>query len=320
MQVLVTGAAGHTAAALLPALLVRPDIHRVIALDRRAPAMQHPKLCYLPLDICDLRLVEHLSGVDCVIHLAFIVLSPRLGPQRRWREEMRRINLDGSQHLFRAAANAGVPQVIYSSSVAAYGAWPDNPVPIAESQPCRPVPGFAYSEDKAALEQWLDVFTTSQKKTVVSRLRLHAIIGSHGQALVNEIATSPYGLRLLNPDLPIQCLHQDDAVTALLAALSYGQGGIFNIAAPDPIPWSSIPRRWQLPLSPRQLHRVHTWLRPFSTGLGDPGWLQVLENPLIVDITHAQKALGWRPRYDVRRSVAQVRDTGGQSPIRPWSG
>ncbi|MBU2854312.1 NAD-dependent epimerase/dehydratase family protein, partial [Acidithiobacillus ferriphilus] len=63
MQVLVTGAAGHTAAALLPALLAHPDIHRVIALDRRAPAIQHPHLQYLPLDIRDLRLVEHLAHV-----------------------------------------------------------------------------------------------------------------------------------------------------------------------------------------------------------------------------------------------------------------
>ncbi|MDD5379724.1 MAG: SDR family oxidoreductase [Acidithiobacillus sp.] len=320
MQVLVTGAAGHTAAALLPALLAWPYIRRIIALDRRPPALRHPKLYYLPLDIRDPQLAKHLTGVDCVIHLAFMVLSPRLGPQQRWRAEMRQVNLDGSQHLFLAAADAGVPQVIYSGSVAAYGAWPDNPVPIGENQPCRPVPGFAYSEDKAALEQWLDGFTAAQKKTAVTRLRLHAIIGPHGQALVNEIATSPYGLRLSNPDLPIQCLHEDDAASAILAALRYGQDGIFNIAAPDPIPWSSIPRRWQLPLSPTQLHGLHRWLRPLSTRLGDPGWLQVLENPLIVDISSAWQKLKWQPRYDVRRAIDQVRDACGQSPIHPWSG
>ncbi len=321
MRVLVTGAAGHTAAALLPALLAQPRVHRVIALDRRPLALRHPRLQYLPLDIRDPQLTGHLTGADCVIHLAFMVLNPHLGPQWRRREEMRKINVEGGQHLFRAAADAGVPHVIYSSSVAAYGAWPDNPVPITEDQPCRPVPGFAYSEDKAALEQWLDTFTVHhQKRTTVTRLRLHAIVGPHGQTLVNGMATSSYGLRLRNPDLPIQCLHEDDAVNAILAALYSGQGGVFNIAAPDPIPWSAIPRRWSLPLSPAQLHTLHSILRPFSTRLGDPGWLRGLENPLVVDITRAQQSLGWRPRYDVRGTIAQVRDTFGQGPLHPWSG
>ncbi|MHB8237012.1 MAG: epimerase, partial [Acidithiobacillus ferrivorans] len=60
--------------------------------------------------------------------------------------------------------------------------------------------------------------------------------------------------------------------------------------------------------------------RPFSTRLGDPGWLQVLENPLVVDISHAQQTLGWHPRYNVYSAIARLRATGGQRPKRPWSG
>lgn len=319
MRILITGAAGHTAAALIPALLHRSDVQELIALDRCTPPFSHPKLRALTMDIRSPQLIPVLAGIDCVIHLAFMVLSPHLGPQSRWRDEMRDINLRGSQNLFRAASAAGVRQVIYSGSVAAYGAWPDNPVPIHESWPCRPVPGFAYSEDKGDLENWLDDFVTQQTHTAFTRLRLHAIIGPHGQKLVNDIATSPFTLKLKNPDLPIQCLHEDDAVTAFLAALTYGRSGIFNIAAPDPIPWSSIPRKWRLPLSPQQLHRIHRSLRPFSRALGDPGWIQVLENPLIVDIERARQALGWQPRYTVGETIAVVRRDLQRAPWKAWS-
>ncbi|WP_414041308.1 NAD-dependent epimerase/dehydratase family protein [Acidithiobacillus sp. M4-SHS-6] len=318
MRIMVTGAAGHTAAALLPKLLQRPDIEQVLALDIRAPAFSSNKMRYLSMDIRDPQLGKHLSAVDCLIHLAFMVLSPRLGPQARWRKEMQDINIYGSQHLFQAAAKAGVEHIIYTSSIAAYGAWPDNPVPIEESWPCRPVPGFAYSEDKAALESWLSDFCAREPGTMVTRLRLHAIIGPHGQKLVNAIATSPFALRMQHPDLPIQCLHEEDAASALLAALNQPQGGIFNIAAPDPIPWSSIPRRWQLPFSPRQLHRLHRSLRPFSRTLGDPGWLQALENPLIVDTRRAQQVLGWQARYSVAAALSSLRQAQGLSPLKAW--
>ncbi|MBU2759495.1 NAD-dependent epimerase/dehydratase family protein [Acidithiobacillus sulfurivorans] len=318
MRVMVTGAAGHTAAALLPVLVQRPDIQQVIAVDIHPPAFTSAKMRYFSMDIRDPRLADQLAGIDQIIHLAFVVLSPHLGPQNRWRSEMRDINLRGSQRLFQAAASADVRHVIYTSSVAAYGAWPDNPIPLDENWPCRPVPGFAYSEDKAALESWLDVFSAQKPALAVTRLRLHAIIGPHGQKLVNAIATSPFNVRMKNPDLPIQCLHEDDATRAIVAALDHPREGIFNIAAPEPVPWSRIPRRWYLPLSPGQLHRIHRSLRPFNRALGDPGWLQALENPLIVDTRRAQEALGWQARYSVSEALSSLRQTQGLSPLKAW--
>lgn len=307
MRVLVTGAAGHTARALLPALLADPGIDRIVALDRYPPILTHPRITPLQADIRDPDLVRYLESADVVIHLAFIVLAQSLGRQRRDRALMRAINVTGSQNLFRAARQAGVRQVVYTSSVAAYGAWPDNPARIPETQPRRPQPGFAYGEDKAAVEQWLDTFTGQHPDLAVTRLRLHAVIGPHGQALVNAIATSPVGLRLPDPDLRIQCIHEEDAVGAILAALHYGQQGIFNVAAPHPIPWQQIPRRLTLPLPIALAHRLHRIVWPFTAVLGDPGWLWGLRYPLVVDTRRAQAELAWQARYDVATAIAQVR-------------
>ncbi|MCE5361198.1 NAD-dependent epimerase/dehydratase family protein [Candidatus Igneacidithiobacillus taiwanensis] len=310
-QVLLTGAAGHTAQALLPLLLRHPAKPEVLAFDLQPGILQHPRLRWICGDLRSVDWQPLLEDVDSIIHLAFVVLSPRLGRQQRWRREMAQVNRAGTLRLLRAAAAAGVERFVYSSSVAAYGAWPDNPIPIRESQPLRPPPGFAYAEDKAAVERLLVQQAGAHPPMRLSWLRLHAIVGPHAQPLVNSIARAPVGLRLANPDLPVQCLHEEDAARALLGAWEQGARGAFNIAAPDPVPWSQIPRRLQLPLRPRHLHQLHRALRPFTRRFGDPGWLLGLEYPLVVDCCRAEIELGWLPRYSVSEAMAAV--SGGNS-------
>ncbi|MCY0872490.1 MAG: NAD-dependent epimerase/dehydratase family protein [Acidithiobacillus caldus] len=310
MRILVTGAAGHTGRLLVAELLRRCPEHELVALDWAAPTQTHPRLRWLQRDLRDPGLAELLVGIDVVVHLAFVVLSPHLGWSKKWRHTMAASNRQGMRALLAAMRTAGVQRLIYSSSVAVYGAWADNPVILREDHALRPNPGFAYAEDKVAVEQLLDAFSASHPPLRITRLRLHAIIGPAAQPLVNAIATSPLGLRLPNPDLPLQCIHEQDAIAAMLAALAQDQPGTYNIAAPNPVPWSSIPRLWQLPLSPRQMHRIHGRLRPFVRFLGDPGWLLGLEHPLVVDCRKAETELGWHAQYDVAQAIASVR---GQS-------
>ena len=231
MRILVAGAASHTARAFLPELLACEAVSEVTGLDIAPLRLSHPKLRPLCLDIRSPELIRHMEGTDAVVHLAFVVLARILGRRRKDRALMREINLHGSRNVFRAAAAAGVPHVIHASSVAVYGAWPDNANPITEEQPRRPMPGFAYGEDKAALEDWLDRFEQEKIAPRVTRLRLHAIIGPHAQPLVNAIATAPIGIRPPDPELRVQCLHEEDAATALLAALFSSPGllGAYSI-------------------------------------------------------------------------------------------
>jgi nucleoside-diphosphate-sugar epimerase len=52
--------------------------------------------------------------------------------------------------------------------------------------------------------------------------------------------------------------------------------------------------------------------------LGDPGWLQALENPLIVDTRRAQETLGWQARYSVSEALSSLRQAQGLSPLKAW--
>lgn len=311
MRVLVTGAASHTARVLLPRLLAHPDVSGVVGLDLAPLPLAHPRLHALRMDMRSADLPRALEGIDAVVHLAFVVLARMLGPQRRDRALMRAINLEGSRNVFEACAAAGVRRVVYASSVAVYGAWPDNPCPITETQPRRPLPGFAYSEDKAALEDWLDGFERTRTAPGITRLRLHAIVGAHAQPLVNALATARVGVRLPRPDLPLQCLHEDDAAGALLDALFAHTTGIYNIAAPEPVPFAALPRRFNLPLPLHWVSRAHRVAWRFTGAWGDPGWIEGLRHPLVVSCERALRELGWQPRHSTAEALRLARRTRG---------
>ncbi|MEF8792136.1 NAD-dependent epimerase/dehydratase family protein [Thiohalorhabdus sp.] len=306
MRVLVTGVGGHLAQALLPRLLEWPGIEEVVGLDWAPVTYPHPRFRFVRADIRDADLTEHLREMEVVIHMAFVVLGSALGRRRKERNLMRSINLEGSRNLFTAARLAGVGHVIHTSSVAVYGAWPDNPVPLTENAQRRPMPGFGYSEDKAAVEFWLDAFERETGAPTVTRLRLHAVVGPHAQPLLNRLARSRFYIRTPEEAPPVQCLWEDDAIDAVLRALQNRVDGAFNIGAPDPRPWPELATRHHrvtVGIPYRVAEPAHRLLWHVTPALGDPGWLAGMRYPLVVDCTRAEGYLHWRANYSVADCV-----------------
>ena len=61
------------------------------------------------------------------------------------------VDVNGTHATLSAASEAGTEQVMVTSSASAYGAWPDNPKPIAEDCRARRT-RFSYARDKAEAE------------------------------------------------------------------------------------------------------------------------------------------------------------------------
>ena len=80
-------------------------------------------------DILDRGSVDALvADADVVVHLAYLIMGSRA--------QSHRVNLEGSRNVFEAAAAAHRPvRLVYTSSVAAYGYYSDNPVPLTEDVP-----------------------------------------------------------------------------------------------------------------------------------------------------------------------------------------
>src|SRR5690606_15233791 len=79
------------------------------------------------------RLREWLTGVDAVIHLAW-----QVQPSHD-RERLRVTNVTGTRHLLEAMRAAGVPTLLYASSVGAYAPGPKDRR-VNESWPVTGVP------------------------------------------------------------------------------------------------------------------------------------------------------------------------------------
>src|SRR6185436_907062 len=94
------------------------------------------------------------------------------------RRRMRSVNVDGCRNLLDAAAGCGAGRLMLISSATAYGAWPDNPVPMDESWPLRPAT-FQYAAEKVECEGMTRQFAERHPGIAVTLVR-PAIVGGPG--------------------------------------------------------------------------------------------------------------------------------------------
>lgn len=295
MKILVTGSSSHLARALLPRLASHPEVEQILGIDRRPPVFRDACYTHVLLDVRSAQLARLMAGIDAVVHLAFVVMHGDLGPERNDRELIREINLAGGQNVFRAAAAARVPVVVHLSSAAVYE-LPARERPIPEAHPRKPLPGFAYAEDKIALEDWLDAFEREHHDTRVVRLRPHVILGPHAQPYVRSLVRLPFYVRLSDPAPRLQVVHEADVAGAIFAALTGEVSGAFNLATADAASLREL-KLLALPL-PFSLARALVRLAwRFGRGT-EPAWFEGLRHELVLDTTRARRRLGWRPRYD----------------------
>jgi threonine 3-dehydrogenase len=125
MRILVTGAGGQVGTDLLPMLAARG--HEPAGFDL---ADAPPALRGLPWWKGDVSVREEVFDVvraaraDAVWHLAAVLSATgEKAPFRAWR-----VNLDGTRHVLEAARTFGVPQVLFTSTIAAFGPGLEEPV------------------------------------------------------------------------------------------------------------------------------------------------------------------------------------------------
>src|SRR3954470_22034057 len=121
LTVAVTGASGNVGTALLRRLTdPASGVAEVRGLARRQPPDAAPydrvrwHLVDLGQSTGETLLPSFLAGADAVVHLAW-ALQPGRQPER-----LRRVNVDGTRRLARAAAGAGVQHFVHLSSLGAY--------------------------------------------------------------------------------------------------------------------------------------------------------------------------------------------------------
>lgn len=280
--ILITGVSGVLGSRLLPFIAARPEIDKVIGVDTRPLSITAPKLEFVQADLSTADLSPVFERTDTLVHLA---MSPQLAVIRS---------------LLDACTQFGVRHVVTVSSAAVYGAWQTNAVPLTEDAPLRPNPGFDYAVRMAERERLLADWRASHDGSTLAVLRLAMMLGGGLEkalsAALGGVSTHPH----MNATRPVQFLHVDDAVTAILLATVKHLDDTYNVApnglvgdAKARAVAGAIPR----PALPRRIAYVANdliWRRHYSAAFAAAQ--PYLEHPWVISNDRLQ-AEGWRPTY-----------------------
>jgi UDP-glucose 4-epimerase len=314
MRVVVLGATGNVGTAVVRALGADPEIETILGVARRTPRVLEPaKLQWRSADIVDADLVRIFRDADAVIHLAWLIQ-----PSRDERV-LRAVNVEGSRRVLEAVAGAGVPKLVYASSVGAYSAGPKDRE-VDEAWPTDGVPSSFYSRHKSEVERLLDDFEREHPRHSVVRMRPALIFRKEAAAGIRRLFLGPLfagslAREALIPVVPnlerlrFQAVHGEDVADAYRLALHSEARGAFNLAAEpvlDPALLSEVldARPVDLPASALRGAASVTWRMRLQPS--PPGWVDMALAVPLLDSARARDELGWSPRFSAVEALLEL--------------
>jgi len=332
VRVVVTGATGNVGTSVLRSLSLHGDVAEIVGIARRLPALQVPKTEWVPADIVGDDLVPLFVGADVVVHLAWAIQPSRD------ESVLHAVNVEGSARVFDAVARAGVPALVYASSVGAYSPGPKDEPGVDESWPTNGIPTSFYARHKAAVERLLDRFEQEHPNTRCVRLRPGLIFKSRSASEQRRYFAGPLvptflmrpGLIPIVPDTPrlrFQAVHADDIAQAYcLAVVSDVAHGAYNVAAepvldPDRLAELLHARKVPVPKAVLRGAAAVTWrlrLQP-----SPEGWVDMALAVPVMNTSRIRDELGWEPRKSSGEALLELlsgmrrRDGADTPPLEP---
>jgi nucleoside-diphosphate-sugar epimerase/predicted dehydrogenase len=331
-RILVTGASGFLGGRLVERLseqgtAVRGTT-RLLSRARDLPGVEWVQ--------CDLAREDRLRGALCdvetVFHCAALCGPP--GSLREYDEA----NLEGTTRLLRLAAETGVKNFIYVSSMSVYAAPDDSGSMLDESAPLdnRAAERGPYTRSKLAADRAVLDFARRHRGARAPRivvLRPGTIYGPGSKLPVGRFQLPSSNTRPLvvgSPRIPAGLVYVDDVVDAMLAAArsQVPTGSVYNLVdsadcdqqelartlnqvsggrirpifAPYPLVWTAM-----LGLDLVSLAR--------NRKLGTARYrLRRTLAPMRFQCTAARKDLGWQPQVPLAVGLARVLN-GNASPM-----
>jgi UDP-glucose 4-epimerase len=300
---MITGVGGQWGRLAARRLLAEPGV-RLLGVDCRAPEWVEPGVDFIKADVRNPLMTELLRAeqVDTVVHLAL--------RERQWRREYDfESNVLGAMHLLGACAAAGVSHVLFKSTMAVYGALPENPMYVPESWPLNARSSYAWITDALEIERFIQEFSVEYPEMRIAVLRFGNIAGAEVTTPFTRLLSLPVLPSLLGFDPLLQVIDAADVIEALAVAALAGAHGPFNIAAPGVTPLCQVAGLLGRPVLPllhwpvywgwgaaTTLHAGRRALRWFPL---EPAYLRF---PWTGDLTRMKEELGFIPR----RTAVQV--------------
>ena len=313
MRVVVTGASGNAGTSVLHALEHEPAVESVLGVARRMPELSLPKVEWARADVSRDELVPHFRGADAVVHLAWLIQPSRD------QATLHATNVVGSRRVFEAVGAAGVPALVYASSVGAYSPGPKDRA-VDESWPTGGIQTSFYSRHKAEVERLLDVFEREHPNVRTVRLRPGLIFKRDAASGIRRLFAGPLlPNRLVRPDripvvpdtprLRFQAVHSHDVGDAYRLAVVGDARGAFNVAAEpvlDPTALGELLGARPVPVRGGVLRAAAALSWRAHLQPSPEGWVDMALGVPLMDTTRAREELGWAPRHDGGEALLEL--------------
>jgi UDP-glucose 4-epimerase len=316
MRYLITGGSGYIGTRLVELLAAREDTEKIVICDVVPPRGGYqPKTEFERVDVRDRGAVHSVlqrANPDVLVHLAFI-----LNPSH---DEgfMYDVDVNGTHNVLEAAAEAGIGQVLVTTSGVAYGAFPDNPEPITEDHPVRGVARFSYARDKTESDRIVQLWALQHPDTVTTIVRPCIVFGPHVDNYLLRLWTKqPFAVDVGNLDGHIQFVHEDDVVEAVSGLLLGRHAGQFNLS-PDGL----MTLRECAEVLDTPIRRMPLWayralaklLWRLRLSEAPPGQIDFALYPWILSNEKIKATLGWTPKHTSRETFEITMRAQGKLP------
>jgi len=307
-RVAITGISGYIGNLLLQRLEQQEDVESIIGIDLRAPSSASPKLKFYPRDIREPFADIFVDNqIDTAVHLAFVVKPTHdyVGAHR--------IAIEGSREFLEACQQASVECLLYLSSHLVYGPHPDNPIPITEDSPLRPIRSFPYSYQKAEVDQMFQDFMAGYPDTCSIIIRTCAVTGPKGGGAGLTNLFTPVMIRPSGYDPPWQFVHEDDLAELVSTLLKQRQKGIFNAAGEGSLRYREIiaaigKPSIALPAFLLSLLINLSWRLHLQSN-SPAGGLEMIKYPIVVSTEKLKKTTGFQFHYSSREALMSLLDS-----------
>jgi UDP-glucose 4-epimerase len=310
-NVFMTGVSGYLGLRVARALAARDDVARIVGIDIRPPDAPPSKLEFHRRDV-RAPFDDLLEGTDTAVHLAW-VLNPTRSPGLETA-----VNLGGTRNFLKACDRAGVPHLVGISSATAYGAFPENPVPLTEEDLVRPDQPFQYAREKAQMEGLFRQYGEFHPDVGIALLRPCIILGPGVDNFISRSIQRPITPLVAGWDPPMQFLHEDDLVAAVAGVVTGGITGTYNVAPEGTVTVTEGARMAGarvvgVPERAASLVARAGWRMRLDAVANAPvETLSFVTYPWVVDGSRLREAAGLTYQYDSRATFAAYLSARGR--------